>query len=158
MGRQGVRRQFGAYAAGIATGVQVRHDQGRQSMSAALQAELRFLGMMSSPAFVRTPEATGSRNGSSGRAREQVLGSADIQHHRESPRGPPCLAGHIQRTVLQPCPRNQGAVRASTISKGSPCAGICQVSTIRVVPALRSKNIIHHFICTSKKYKAFSIH
>jgi transposase InsO family protein len=57
--RQGVRRPFGAVAAGIATGVQVRHDHGSQYMSDDFQAELRFLGMTSSPAFVRAPEGNG---------------------------------------------------------------------------------------------------
>jgi len=57
--RQGVRQQFGAVSAGIATGLQVRHDHGRQYMSDDFQAELRFLGITSSPAFVRAPEGNG---------------------------------------------------------------------------------------------------
>ncbi len=57
--RQGVRRQFGAVTAGIATGLQVRHDHGSQYLSDDFQAELRFLGMTSSPAFVRVPEGNG---------------------------------------------------------------------------------------------------
>lgn len=57
--RQGVRRQFGAYSAGIAAGLQIRHDHGSQYMSHDFQAELRFLGMTSSPAFVRAPEGNG---------------------------------------------------------------------------------------------------
>lgn len=57
--RQGVRQQFGAVSAGIATGLQVRHDHGSQYMSDDFQAELRFLGVMSSPAFVRAPEGNG---------------------------------------------------------------------------------------------------
>lgn len=57
--RQGVRRQFGAVTAGIATGLQVRHDHGSQYMSDDFQAELRFLGIASSPAFVRAPEGNG---------------------------------------------------------------------------------------------------
>ena len=57
--RQGVRQQFGAVSAGIATGLQVRHDHGSQYMSDAFQAELRFLGITSSPAFVRAPEGNG---------------------------------------------------------------------------------------------------
>ncbi len=56
---QGVRPQFDAYSVGIAMGVPVRHDHGRQDMSADFQAELRFLGMTSSPAFVRAPEGNG---------------------------------------------------------------------------------------------------
>ena len=57
--RQGVRQQFGTFAAGSATGVQVRHDHGSQYMSDDFQAELRFLGITSSPAFVRAPEGNG---------------------------------------------------------------------------------------------------
>lgn len=57
--RQGVRQQFGVFSAGRATGVQVRHDHGSQYMSEAFQTELRFLGMTSSPAFVRAPEGNG---------------------------------------------------------------------------------------------------
>lgn len=57
--RQGIRRQFGAVAAGSATGLQVRHDHGSQYLSDDFQAELRFLGMTSSPAFVRAPEGNG---------------------------------------------------------------------------------------------------
>jgi len=57
--RQGVRQQFGTFAPGSATGVQVRHDHGSQYMSDDFQAELRFLGITSSPAFVRAPEGNG---------------------------------------------------------------------------------------------------
>jgi putative transposase len=57
--RQGVRRHFGGFAHGIARGLSVRHDHGSQYMSDAFQAELRFLGIESSPAFVRAPEGNG---------------------------------------------------------------------------------------------------
>ena len=57
--RQGVRQQFGAVSAGIAAGLQVRHDHGSQYMSDDFQAELWFLGVTSSPAFVRAPEGNG---------------------------------------------------------------------------------------------------
>src|SRR3712207_680195 len=57
--RQGVRRHFGGFAQGIAAGLAVRHDHGSQYMSDAFQKELRFLGIASSPAFVRAPEGNG---------------------------------------------------------------------------------------------------
>ncbi len=57
--RQGVRQHFGAVSVSIATGLQVRHDHGSQYMSDDFQAELRFLGITSSPAFVRAPEGNG---------------------------------------------------------------------------------------------------
>ena len=57
--RQGVRRHFGAFARGVARGLSIRHDHGSQSMSAAFQEEIAFLGAESSPAFVRAPEGNG---------------------------------------------------------------------------------------------------
>jgi putative transposase len=57
--RQGVRRCFGAFAQGIAAGLAVRHDHGSQYMADDFQRELRFLGIESSPAFVRAPEGNG---------------------------------------------------------------------------------------------------
>jgi putative transposase len=57
--RQGVRRCFGGFAQGIAAGLAVRHDHGSQYMSGDFQKELRFLGIESSPAFVRAPEGNG---------------------------------------------------------------------------------------------------
>ena len=57
--RQGVRRCFGAFAAGIAAGLAIRHDHGSQYMADDFQRELRFLGIESSPAFVRAPEGNG---------------------------------------------------------------------------------------------------
>ena len=57
--RQGVRRCFGGFAQGIGRGLSVRHDHGSQYMSDAFQRELTFLGIDSSPAFVRAPEGNG---------------------------------------------------------------------------------------------------
>jgi len=57
--RQGVRDHFGGIAAAIATGLAMRHDHGSQYLSDDFQAELRFLGITSSPAFVRQPEGNG---------------------------------------------------------------------------------------------------
>jgi transposase InsO family protein len=57
--RQGVRRHFGAFAKGTAHGLALRHDHGSQYMADDFQKELRFLGIESSPAFVRAPEGNG---------------------------------------------------------------------------------------------------
>jgi len=57
--RQGVRRRFGGFAKGIAHGLAVRHDHGSQYMSDHFQKEIAFLGIASSPAFVRAPEGNG---------------------------------------------------------------------------------------------------
>jgi transposase InsO family protein len=57
--RQGVHTAFGAFRQDIAQGLLLRHDHGSQYMSHAFQDELRFLGIASSPAFVREPEGNG---------------------------------------------------------------------------------------------------
>jgi transposase InsO family protein len=57
--RQGVREHFGGFDRGVATGLTIRHDHGSAYMSDDFQEELRFLGMASSPSFVREPEGNG---------------------------------------------------------------------------------------------------
>jgi putative transposase len=57
--RQAVREHFGGFAKGAAAGLQLRHDHGSQYVSHDFQAEIRFLGIQSSPAFVREPEGNG---------------------------------------------------------------------------------------------------
>ncbi len=57
--RQGVRACFGAFAKGSASGLELRHDHGSQFVADDYQRELAFLGIESSPAFVREPEGNG---------------------------------------------------------------------------------------------------
>jgi putative transposase len=54
--RQAVRRSYGAFGRGVAAGPRLRHDHGSQYVSHDFQKEIRFLGIASSPAFVREPE------------------------------------------------------------------------------------------------------
>jgi putative transposase len=54
-----VREQFGRFEKGIAAGLAIRHDHGSAYMSDDFQQELSFLGMTSSPSFVREPEGNG---------------------------------------------------------------------------------------------------
>jgi transposase InsO family protein len=57
--RQGVRDHFGGLAPAIADGLAIRHDHGSVYLSGDFQTEITFLGMTSSPAFVRQPEGNG---------------------------------------------------------------------------------------------------
>jgi putative transposase len=57
--KQGVRTCFGGFAKDAATGLHLRHDHGSQHVSHHFRAELHFLGIASSPAFVREPEGNG---------------------------------------------------------------------------------------------------
>lgn len=56
---QGLREHFGPLREGVAEGLVVRHDHGAQYMSGHFQRELRFLGIESSPSFVRAPQGNG---------------------------------------------------------------------------------------------------
>jgi len=86
--RQGVRERFGAFAAGAARGLAVRHDRGRQYVSHAFQEELAFLGIAGSPAFVRAPQGNGCpcRAFHSNREGEPAV-AAPVRHHRGTPPG-----------------------------------------------------------------------
>lgn len=57
--RQAVKRVYGRYGLGVAEGLVLRHDHGSQFVSHDYQKELRFLGIESSPSFVRSPEGNG---------------------------------------------------------------------------------------------------
>jgi transposase InsO family protein len=57
--RQAVRFAFGTFGQGSADGLKLRHDHGSQFVADDFQRELAFLGIASSPAFVREPEGNG---------------------------------------------------------------------------------------------------
>jgi putative transposase len=57
--RYGIKQYFGGFSGGIAAGLRLRHDHGSVYMSDDFQSEIRFLGIESSPAFVRQPEGNG---------------------------------------------------------------------------------------------------
>ena len=56
---QGVRERFGSFEEGAASGLKVRHDHGSAYLSDDFQGELAWLGIESSPSFVRAPEGNG---------------------------------------------------------------------------------------------------
>jgi putative transposase len=57
--RQGVLRHFGRIGRDVAKGLALRHDHGSNYMSRDFQDEIAFLGIESSPSFVRQPEGNG---------------------------------------------------------------------------------------------------
>jgi len=71
--RQGAAKHFGGLDAGAAAGLTLRHDHGSNYMSNNLQREIRFLGMASSPAFVRQPEGNGVAERAIRTLKEQLL-------------------------------------------------------------------------------------
>jgi transposase InsO family protein len=57
--RQGVRHAFGAFGQDVAGGLKLRHDHGSQYVSDVFQNEVAFLGIKSSPSYVREPQGNG---------------------------------------------------------------------------------------------------
>jgi transposase InsO family protein len=57
--RQGVLRHFGGIEKNVAKSLSLRHDHGSNYMSGDFQDEIAFLGIESSPSFVRQPEGNG---------------------------------------------------------------------------------------------------
>ena len=57
--RQGVRERFGRFEEATAQGLSLRHDHGSAYVSDHFQNEIEYLGITSSPAFVREPEGNG---------------------------------------------------------------------------------------------------
>lgn len=81
--RQGVRRSFGGYGKGVASGLVLRHDHGSQFVSRDFQKEIRFLGLKSSPSFVRSPEGNGCAERFIRTLKEQLLWTRWFQNTEE---------------------------------------------------------------------------
>lgn len=71
--RQAIKARFGSYRANVAASLKLRHDHGSQYMSHHFQGELHFLGVESSPAFVRSPEGNGCSERFIRTLKEQLL-------------------------------------------------------------------------------------
>jgi len=57
--RQAIKDYFGTARENIADGLSLRHDHGTQYMAHDFQKEIKWLGITSSPSFVRMPECNG---------------------------------------------------------------------------------------------------
>ena len=71
--RQGVREHFGRFEAKAAEGLVIHHDHDSNYFSDDFQRELEFLGMASSPSFVREPEGNGCAERFIRTLKEQLL-------------------------------------------------------------------------------------
>ena len=71
--KQGVREFFGSVRQNVAHGLQLRHDNGTQYLADDFQREIAFLGIQSSPSFVRAPEGNGCAERIIRTLKEQLL-------------------------------------------------------------------------------------
>jgi transposase InsO family protein len=121
--RDAVRDRHGIYGPGLLPALKLRHDHGSCFLSRAFQAELRFLQIESSPAFVRTPEGNGCIERFFRTLKEQLLwqrrfGSvaelqAALQAFRETYNSQWLLARHGHLTPRQARERLAGQATAA---------------------------------------------
>ena len=103
--RQGVRRHFGGFAKGSARGLAVRHDHGSQYMSEHFQQEIAFLGIQSSPAFVRAPEGNGCAERFIRTFEGEPSPGTTLRNDRRTASGPAGVPGHLQCNLADRTPR-----------------------------------------------------
>jgi hypothetical protein len=134
--RQGMRACFGAFAAGIASGLKLRHDHGSQFVADDYQRELAFLGIESSPAFVREPRGQRLRRTLHPDPEGKPALGRPIRHHRGAAPGPPRLQGHLQPNLDRRAPwlpdarrRQSGAACAAPSGSMGPQRGVSKLWT-----------------------------
>jgi transposase InsO family protein len=71
--KQAVRETYGAIRKDVAAGLSLRHDHGTQYCADDFQREIAFLGIESSPSFVRAPEGNGCAERIIRTLKEQLL-------------------------------------------------------------------------------------
>jgi len=95
-----VRERFGRIGEKVARGLLLRHDHGTQYMADDFQEEIAFLGIESSPSFVRAPDVG---NGCAERMirtlKEQVLWVRTVRHGRAIAPGAAGLTEGLQRAL-----------------------------------------------------------
>jgi len=97
-----VRNYCGGFRAGAAAGFRNRHDHGSQYMSDDYQAEITFLGMKSSPSFVRQPDRNGCVERFIRTLKEQLLWVRTFQNLEELQCAlAECRERYNQRWILQ---------------------------------------------------------
>ena len=112
--RQGVRAHFGGYTEKSVDGLAVRHDHGPAYMADDFQNELTFLGITSSPSFIREPEGNGCAERFIRLLKENLLWVKYFCHHRGITTGPD--------RFLSSNTTSSGSFSATTIKPRHRCA------------------------------------
>ena len=107
--RQGVRERFGAFGKNVANGLALRHDHGSQYVSHHFQSEIRFLGIASSPAFVREPEGNGCAERFIRALKENLLWVRHFDDRRGAAAGPHRVQADLQPDLDHRAARLQNA-------------------------------------------------
>ena len=95
--RQGVRAHMGGFSKTIALGLGLRHDWGSQYRARQFQAEIKWLGIRSTPAYVGEPEC----NGVAERFIRTLKGGVHLSARLRDPRGGQGSDRRLHRTLQQ---------------------------------------------------------
>jgi putative transposase len=122
--RQGVLRHFGCIEKDAAKGLALRHDHGSNYMSGDFQDEIAFLGIESSPSFVRQPEGNGVAERFIRTLKENFLWVHTFDTIEELRRGLRDFVAHYNATwlVARHGYRTPNQIRAEqcSLAQGSP--------------------------------------
>lgn len=112
--RQGVLRHFGRIEKNAAKSLSLRHDHGSNYMSGDFQDEIAFLGIESSPSFVRQPEGNGVAERFIRTLKENFLWVHTFDTIEEQRRGLQDFVAHYNATwlVARPGYRTPNQIRA----------------------------------------------
>ena len=109
--RQGVRRHFGAFAKGVASGLSIRHDHGSQYMSAVFQDEIAFLGRRKLARLRAGARGQRLRRALHPHAQGEPALGAQLRHRRGPASRAAGLQGHLQHHVADRAARTPHARR-----------------------------------------------
>jgi len=98
--RQGVPRHFGGLDRSAAEGLALRHDHGSNHLSRDFQGGIRFLGIGSSPSFIREPEGNGVAERFIRTPKENFLWVHSFETIEELRQGPRDFVAHYIATWL----------------------------------------------------------
>ncbi len=116
-------RHFGGIGPGVAAGLTLRHDHGSNYMSGHFQAEIKCLGIASSPSFVREPEGNGVAERFIRTLKENFLWVHTFDTIEELQRALIAFARHYNETwlVARHGHRTPAQVRAQQLRVDRPC-------------------------------------
>ena len=103
--RQGVRAHMGGVGKAIALGLGLRHDWGSQYRAKQFQAEIQWLGIRSTPAYVGEPELQRRRGALHPHAQGGVHLSARLREPRGGQSGDRDLYRALQQRLAPPAAR-----------------------------------------------------
>ena len=131
--RQGVRRHFGGFAGAIARGLALRHDHGSQYMSYHFQKEIAFLGIESSPAFVRGARGQWLCRAIYPNPQGEPAVGAQLRDDRATAPSLAGVPGDLQQDLVDRAPRFPDAKRLSTeaaSNQGHRRVGRCSARSV----------------------------